>query len=194
MPASARRPVYLMDTYCDPLAVGGWGDRQNLADRLSPVGFPVIVDGSSLERAVELRPGEIGRRLAKDLVGLAQLAVLPLKRLQPLGHIARHAGPLAGVNLRLLHPLVQRFGRCSRSSIAKRKFARDPEGHERTHASAVHGFRHRVAGCAAPPLRSPPRHPASEARLRSLEKDRCSVGTAFPPIPAMVRRLHRPEF
>src|SRR5829696_7884703 len=66
---------------------------------------------SSSERAVELRQGKIRARLAQDLVGLTQLAVLALQRLQLLGDFDRHAGTLAAVDLRLLHPLVQRLRR-----------------------------------------------------------------------------------
>jgi hypothetical protein len=40
--------------------------------------------------------------LAQDLVGLPQLAVLPLQRLQALGHLARNARPHTAVDLSLL--------------------------------------------------------------------------------------------
>src|SRR3954451_19051665 len=66
---------------------------------------------SSSERAVELRLGKIRARLAQDLVGLTQLAVLALQRLQLLGYFGRNAGTLAAVDRRLLHPLVQRLRR-----------------------------------------------------------------------------------
>lgn len=53
------------------------------------------------------RLSEICGGFAKDLVGLTQLPVLSLQRLELLGHIRRHAGTLATVDLGLLHPVVQ---------------------------------------------------------------------------------------
>ena len=69
--------------------------------------------GSSFERAVELRLGEISRRLAQDLVGLAQLAVLPFERLQLLRDIEGNASTLPAINLSPLDPLQQRVGRAA---------------------------------------------------------------------------------
>lgn len=51
--------------------------------------------------------------LAQDLVCLPKLPVLTLKRLQLRGHVRRHTGPLAGIHLGLLHPLVQRVPRAA---------------------------------------------------------------------------------
>lgn len=64
--------------------IGGRVDRQYLADRLDPTLAPMIIDErdrSWPEPAVELRLGKIRRRLAQDLVGLAQLPDLALKLL-----------------------------------------------------------------------------------------------------------------
>jgi len=54
---------------------------------------------------VELRLGKTGARFAQDLIGLPEFTVLPLKSLHSLGHVCRHASSLAGVYLRLLHPI-----------------------------------------------------------------------------------------
>lgn len=51
---------------------------------------------------------ETGRSFAQNLVGLAKLAVLPLKSLHLLGYIARQACSLAAIDLALLDPIVQR--------------------------------------------------------------------------------------
>jgi hypothetical protein len=80
--AGPRRKPRGIASLSQALAVGRRGDRRNLADRLDPVSLSMLVDKtrSSLERTVELRLGKIGRRLAQDLVGPAQLPVLPLQR------------------------------------------------------------------------------------------------------------------
>ena len=44
VPARPRRQPGGIAPLGELRVVGGWGDRQNLADRLDPVGFPVIVD------------------------------------------------------------------------------------------------------------------------------------------------------
>src|SRR5690606_14685188 len=59
--------------------------------------------------AVELRHRKIRRRLAENLVRLAQFAILPFKGLHLLGHLGRDAGALAAVDFGLLDPVVQRL-------------------------------------------------------------------------------------
>ena len=68
-------------------------------------------------RAAELRLGKIGRCLAQDLVGLAQLTVFPFQLLEPRKLIAGRSGPLPVVNLLAPHPFAQRFPPSSRSSM-----------------------------------------------------------------------------
>src|SRR6266446_6757171 len=63
--------------------------------------------------AVELRLGEIGRRLAQDLVGLAEFTHLALQGFQAICRLCRDAGALPGFNLCLLEPLVQRMRRAA---------------------------------------------------------------------------------
>jgi len=53
---------------------------------------------------------KIRRRLAQDLVGLAQFTVLALQRLQAICHLGWHTGPLAAVDLGLLDPFEQGLG------------------------------------------------------------------------------------
>src|SRR5512143_3568468 len=65
---------------------------------------------SWLVSAVELRLGKIRARLAQDLIGLAKLPVLPLKRLELGSQVARQARLAA---LGLLHPFVQRLRRAA---------------------------------------------------------------------------------
>ena len=62
--------------------------------------------GQIVERLTGKRLGEIGRRLAQDLVGLAQLANLPLQRLEPRLLLARRPVVALGV----AQPLPQRQG------------------------------------------------------------------------------------
>jgi hypothetical protein len=57
-----------------------------------------------LGAAVELRLGKTSARLSEDLVGLAQLAVLALQRLQALPLIGGQAGALPAIALGLAHP------------------------------------------------------------------------------------------
>src|SRR4051794_27167345 len=59
--------------------------------------------------AVELRLGKISRSLAQDLVCLPQFPVLPLERLQPVPHLARHTVLKPRVALVLTQPLPQGF-------------------------------------------------------------------------------------
>jgi len=61
----------------------------------------------------QLRLGKIRARLAQNLVGLSQLTNLALQRPHPLSHLGRHTGAFASVDLRLLHPLVQRLRRAA---------------------------------------------------------------------------------
>src|SRR5690606_31680729 len=56
-----------------------------------------------------LRHRKIRRRLAENLVRLAQFAILPFKGLHLLGHLGRDAGALAAVDFGLLDPVVQRL-------------------------------------------------------------------------------------
>src|SRR5512134_1206451 len=69
-----------------------------------------------IEPAVELRHCKIRRRLAKDLVGLAQFTDLPLQSLDALAFLAGRSAPKALVPLSLPDPVPQRLGPCSRSS------------------------------------------------------------------------------
>src|SRR6185436_7912833 len=68
---------------------------------------------SWLGSAVELRLGKISRRLAQDLVGLPELPVLALQRLQAIDHIGRSTRSLAAVDLSLLDPLIERLWRAA---------------------------------------------------------------------------------
>src|SRR4051812_19791493 len=63
--------------------------------------------------AVELRHRKIGRRLAQDLVGLAQLAVLTLERLDPLALLRARASPQAPITLGLANPVAQGLARAA---------------------------------------------------------------------------------
>src|SRR4051794_11356896 len=69
--------------------------------------FPTVP--SWLEPAVELRLGKISGSLAQYLVRLPQLPVLPLERLQPVPHLARHAVLKPRVAFVLTQPLPQGF-------------------------------------------------------------------------------------
>lgn len=53
---------------------------------------------------------KIRRRLAQDPVGLAQLTVLALQRLQVICHLGWYTDPLAAVDLGLLDPFKQGLG------------------------------------------------------------------------------------
>jgi hypothetical protein len=74
-----------------------------------PLHWPTIAP----ELTVELCLGKIRRRLAQDLLGLAQLTVLGLKRLQAFAFVGGEAGALAGVTFGLLHPVRQRLRRAT---------------------------------------------------------------------------------
>ena len=63
--------------------------------------------------AVELRLGKIRGRLAQDLVGLSQFAVLAFQRLQLVRYLDQNPSPLTAVDLGLLQPLLQRLGRAA---------------------------------------------------------------------------------
>src|SRR5271154_2916162 len=54
-------------------------------------------------------PGKISASLAQDLVGLTQLAVLPLQRLELGGHVRGQARLAPAVSLGLANPLMQRL-------------------------------------------------------------------------------------
>jgi hypothetical protein len=58
-------------------------------------------------------PSKICRRLAEDLVRLAQLAVLAFQRLHSVGHLARDADAPTTVDLGLLDPLEERLRRAA---------------------------------------------------------------------------------
>src|SRR5262249_9206482 len=66
---------------------------------------------ASLRSAVELRLGEIRRRLAQDLVGALELTILALQFLHPLALGRRQPRPLARVTLGISHPAPQRLRR-----------------------------------------------------------------------------------
>src|SRR4029077_15245014 len=61
----------------------------------------------------ELRHRKIGRGLAQDLVGLAQLAVLTLQRLDPLALLRGRASPQAPITLGLANPVAQGLARAA---------------------------------------------------------------------------------
>src|SRR6476469_3197653 len=63
--------------------------------------------------AVELRLGKIRQRLAQDLVGLAQLAVLAFKGLDPGAVLRRGAAAKALVTFGLPHPAAKRLAGAS---------------------------------------------------------------------------------
>ena len=95
--------------------VGRRGDRQHTADRLDPVDGAVLVDEGDhgLDRRSSSAMRKIGRRLAQDLVGLAQLTVLALQRLDPLAFVRGRPGPQALVALGLPDPVAQRLARAA---------------------------------------------------------------------------------
>jgi hypothetical protein len=59
--------------------------------------------------AVELRQGKVRRSLVQDLIGLAQLAILPLQRLDGIPLPGCGPSPPAAVTLGLPHPTPQRL-------------------------------------------------------------------------------------
>ena len=97
--------VGLVNRY-GPYAVGLSGEDANLFTAERKL---ATVDGA----AVDIGLGKIRRRLAQDLIGLPQLAVLPLQGLQLLGHLRRDTNPFAAVDLDLLDPLVQGLRRAA---------------------------------------------------------------------------------
>src|SRR5690606_22047093 len=66
---------------------------------------------ASLRAAVELRLGKIRRRLAQNLVRLAQLAILALELFQSLQVRRGRPGTNAAITLGLSNPTPQGFGR-----------------------------------------------------------------------------------
>jgi hypothetical protein len=66
-----------------------------------------------LEPAVELHLGKIRRRLAQDLVRLAQFAVLALEHLDALALVCYRTTPDALVTLGLPHPVAQCLARAA---------------------------------------------------------------------------------
>ena len=82
--------------------------------------------GEWLPSAVELRLGKIRAGLAQDLVGLAQLAVLPLQRLDALALVSGRAGPPALVALGLPDPVRQGL-RCA-ADLGRNRGDRRPLG------------------------------------------------------------------
>ena len=113
--------------------IGRRGDRQDLADRLDPVGLTMIVDerDHGLNRRelddCELRLGKISRRLAQDFIRLAELSVLTLQRLQTFGDFRPNAVTHAAVDLRLLDPLIERLRRAA-NLRSNRSHRRPPRG------------------------------------------------------------------
>ena len=91
------------------------GDRQHPADRLDPVDGAVLVDEGDhgLDRRSSSAWAKYAARLAQDLVGLAQLAVLALQRLDPLALVRGRPGAQALVALGLPHPVAQRLARAA---------------------------------------------------------------------------------
>src|SRR6476659_5297710 len=69
-------------------------------------------------------PGQICAGLAQDLVGLAQLAVLALQRLQAFTIIRRNPGLLVLVGLSLVHPPPQRL--CCAADLRRNRHDRCP--------------------------------------------------------------------
>ncbi len=70
------------------------------------------------------RRRKICARLAQDLVGLPELAVLALQRLQLLGNICGNAGALAAVDFGLLDPVKQRV--CRAADLGRNRLACRP--------------------------------------------------------------------
>ena len=108
----AWRRRFPMSAATRMLVVGGWGDRQNLADRLDPVvvagrASTKLIMASIGGRVLTLR--KIRGGLAQNLIGLAQLAVLALELSQPLPLVRREPGTSALVTLRLLHTCGERL-------------------------------------------------------------------------------------
>ena len=110
-----------MSVSADPVGQTG-GDR--LAWRLR---CDRSTGRSWLELAVELRPGEISRRLAKDLIRLPEFPVLALQRLQLLGDFSWNATPHNFVDLGLLDPLIERLSRAA-DLRSNRSHSRLPRG------------------------------------------------------------------
>jgi hypothetical protein len=73
---------------------------------------------------VELRLGKIRGCLAQNLVGLAQLAVLALQRLDPVAIMRRGTGPQPLVALGPAHPAAQRLPRAA--YLARNRVDRRP--------------------------------------------------------------------
>ncbi|GEM_PF-6871081 len=57
----------------------------------------------------QLRLSKISAGLTQDLIGLSEFAHLAFQGLHPLGHLGRHSGPLASVDLGLFDPFQQRL-------------------------------------------------------------------------------------
>src|SRR3954452_13803018 len=91
------------------------GDRQHPADRLDPVDGAMLVDEGDhgLDRRVGSPPPKKPARLAQDLVGLAQLAVLALQRSDAFLLDRGRAGAPALIALGLANPAAQGLRRAA---------------------------------------------------------------------------------
>lgn len=98
-----------------PGPIGGCSDRKNPADRLDPILIAMRIDKGghrlngrqgSLARSAWAKYADVLRRI----IGLAQLTVLTLQRLQAICHLGRHTGPSAAIVLSLLDPFKQGLG------------------------------------------------------------------------------------
>src|ERR1700685_483052 len=54
-------------------------------------------------------PGEISTRRLQDLIGAAQLTILPFQLGDPLLILSRGTGPLPRIDLRLINPVAERL-------------------------------------------------------------------------------------
>lgn len=107
--------------------VRGLGNRQHLTDRLNPMRLAVILNERDYRlNGGQARLGEICARLAQDLVGLPKLAILTLWNLQLFCYIAGNPGPLAVVDLGLIHPIKPRMRRAA--DLCRYRLARRPAG------------------------------------------------------------------
>ncbi len=96
--------------------VSGRGNRQNLANRLDPMGCAMIVNkrdhllnARSSSAIFGLTTGKICRCVAQYLIGLPQFPALAIKSLQPVCHVSGYAGPLAAVHAGVPHPVEKRL-------------------------------------------------------------------------------------
>ena len=113
--AAPRREVSPLQTYVETRLDGGagpaWLDGQDVeqASKTCEMLGAALLFGvdASVRAAVELRLCEICGRFPQYLIGLPQLAVLTLQRLDPVPLLARHSVPGSSVYLGLDHPAAQ---------------------------------------------------------------------------------------